>query len=50
VFAFIVGLASIHWLMKWLANHSTYIFIYYRIALGVLVMVLLATGTIAATN
>jgi undecaprenyl-diphosphatase len=50
VFAFIVGLASIHWLMKWLANHSTYIFIYYRIALGVLVMVLLAVGTIDATN
>jgi len=50
VFAFVVGLASIHWLMKWLANHSTFIFIYYRIALGVLVMVLLATGSIAATN
>jgi undecaprenyl-diphosphatase len=50
VFAFIVGLASIHWLMKWLANHSTYIFIYYRIALGVLVMVLLAVGTIDAPN
>jgi undecaprenyl-diphosphatase len=50
VFAFVVGLASIHWLMKWLANHSTFVFIYYRIALGVLVMVLLAMGTIDATN
>jgi undecaprenyl-diphosphatase len=50
VFAFIVGLASIHWLMKWLANHSTFVFIYYRVALGVLVIVLLATGTIDATN
>ena len=42
VYAFIVGLASIHWLMKWLANHSTFIFIYYRIALGLLLIGLLA--------
>jgi undecaprenyl-diphosphatase len=49
VFAFIVGLASIHWLMRWLANHSTFIFIYYRIALGVLLIVLLSTGVIDAT-
>ncbi|MDT4917652.1 MAG: undecaprenyl-diphosphatase [Pseudonocardiales bacterium] len=50
VFAFVVGLASIHWLIKWLANHSTFIFVYYRVALGVLIMVLLATGVIDATN
>jgi undecaprenyl-diphosphatase len=50
VFAFIVGLASIHWLMKWLANHTTFIFIYYRIALGVLLIVLLSTGVIDATK
>jgi len=50
VFAFVVGLASIHWLLRWLSNHSTFIFVYYRIALGVLVMVLLATGIIDATN
>jgi len=50
VFAFVVGLASIHWLMKWLTNHSTYIFIYYRIALGVLLIVLLSTGFVDATN
>jgi undecaprenyl-diphosphatase len=50
VFAFIVGLASIHWLMKWLANHSTFIFIYYRIALGVLLIALLSTGVIEATK
>ena len=50
VFAFIVGLASIHWLMRWLSNHSTMIFIYYRIALGVLLIVLLSTGVIAATK
>jgi undecaprenyl-diphosphatase len=50
VFAFIVGLASIHWLMRWLANHSTYIFIYYRVALGVLLIVLLSTGVVDATK
>lgn len=50
VVAFVVGLASIHWLMRWLANHSTYIFIYYRIALGVLVMILVGTGVLEATN
>ncbi|HEV7206351.1 MAG TPA: undecaprenyl-diphosphate phosphatase [Jatrophihabitans sp.] len=50
VFAFIVGLASIAWLMKWLANHTTYVFIYYRIALGVLLIVLLSTGVLDATN
>jgi undecaprenyl-diphosphatase len=50
VFAFIVGLASIHWLMRWLANHSTFIFIYYRIALGGLLIVLLSTGVIEATK
>jgi undecaprenyl-diphosphatase len=50
VFAFIVGLASIHWLMRWLANHSTMIFVYYRVALGVLLIVLLSTGVIHATK
>jgi undecaprenyl-diphosphatase len=50
VFAFIVGLASIHWLMRWLANHSTMIFVYYRIALGVLLIVLLSSGVIHATK
>jgi undecaprenyl-diphosphatase len=50
VFAFIVGIASIHWLMRWLAHHSTFIFIYYRVALGVLLIVLLSTGVISATE
>ena len=50
VCAFVVGLASIHWLMRWLANHSTFIFIYYRIALGVLLIVLLSLGVLHATK
>jgi undecaprenyl-diphosphatase len=50
VVAFVVGLASIAWLMRWLAHHSTFVFIYYRIALGVLVIVLLTTGVLEATG
>ncbi|WP_375475798.1 undecaprenyl-diphosphate phosphatase [uncultured Jatrophihabitans sp.] len=49
LFAFIVGLASIHWLMRWLTNHTTYVFIWYRVALGILLIVLLATNVISAT-
>jgi undecaprenyl-diphosphatase len=49
VAAFVVGLASIAWLMRWLTRHSTFIFIYYRIALGALLIVLLSTGVISAT-
>jgi len=50
VFAFIVGLASIHWLLRWLTKHGTFIFIYYRVALGVLLIVLLSTGVLHATR
>ena len=35
--------------MRWISRHSTFIFIGYRIALGVLLLVLLATHTISAT-
>lgn len=47
--AFLVGLASIAWLLRYIARHSTFIFIGYRIALGALIMVLLATGTMSAS-
>jgi undecaprenyl-diphosphatase len=36
--------------MRWLTNHSTFVFIWYRIALGVLLIVLLSTGVLNATN
>jgi undecaprenyl-diphosphatase len=49
VFAFGVGLASIVWLMRWISKHSTFIFIGYRVALGSLLLVLLATHTTSAT-
>ncbi|PZS16951.1 MAG: undecaprenyl-diphosphatase [Pseudonocardiales bacterium] len=50
VFAFFVGLASIAWLMRWLTSHSTFVFVYYRIGLGVLLLVLLSTGVLSATK
>jgi undecaprenyl-diphosphatase len=43
VIAFIVGLASIAWLMRWISKHSTFVFVGYRIALGILLIVLLST-------
>lgn len=50
VCAFVVGLASIHWLLRWLTRHSTFIFVYYRMAFGVLLIVLLTTGMLSATK
>lgn len=47
--AFAVGYASIAWLLKFVVDHSMYWFVGYRIALGTLVLALLATGTISAT-
>lgn len=50
VVSFAVGLASIHWLMRWLGHHSTYVFIGYRIGLGLLLIGLLAGGVLQATD
>ncbi|MGI8760282.1 MAG: undecaprenyl-diphosphate phosphatase [Jatrophihabitantaceae bacterium] len=50
VFAFLVGLASIAWLMRWLAGHATFVFVYYRVALGALLIVLLSTGVLKASR
>jgi undecaprenyl-diphosphatase len=46
--AFIVGYAVISWLMKFIATRSFMPFIIYRIALGSLILMLLATGVINA--
>jgi undecaprenyl-diphosphatase len=45
--AFVVGYASIAFLLRWLVSHSTGIFVAYRVALGALVLVLTATGAIS---
>jgi undecaprenyl-diphosphatase len=44
--AFVVGYASIAFLLRYLAHHSTAVFVVYRVLLGVLVLSLVATGTI----
>ncbi len=46
VLAFVVGYASIAFLLRYLATHTVYVFVAYRIAVGVLVLALVSTGTI----
>ncbi|MCW6010484.1 undecaprenyl-diphosphate phosphatase [Micromonospora sp. CPCC 205371] len=49
VIAFGLGYASIAWLLRYVAHHTLYAFVLYRVALGSLVMCLLIAGTITAT-
>jgi undecaprenyl-diphosphatase len=49
IISFVVGLASIAWLMRYISKHTTMVFIAYRIVLGVVLMVLLSTSVITAT-
>ena len=46
VMAFIVGYASIAFLLRYLATHSTVVFVIYRVVLGTLVIALTAGGVI----
>jgi undecaprenyl-diphosphatase len=46
VLAFVTGYLSIAWLLRYLSHHSTVIFVIYRVVLGTVVLVLVATGTI----
>jgi undecaprenyl-diphosphatase len=48
VVAFVVGYAAIAWLLRYVTTHSYTPFVIYRIALGTLTLVLVATGAIAA--
>jgi undecaprenyl-diphosphatase len=49
VVSFVVGYACIAWLLKFLTRHSMMVFVYYRVALGGVIMGLLAAGAISAT-
>ena len=40
------GYIAIDFLIKFLKNHSTFIFVYYRITLGLLILILLITNSI----
>ncbi|MEV6346779.1 undecaprenyl-diphosphate phosphatase [Actinoplanes sp. NPDC051851] len=46
--SFVVAYFSVTWLLKFVAKHSYSIFIFYRLVLGALLALLLATGTITA--
>jgi len=43
----IVGYLSIAFLLRYLQNHSTFVFVAYRIALGLILIGLILTGRIA---
>jgi undecaprenyl-diphosphatase len=45
--AFVVGYATIAFLLRWLTSHSTAIFVVYRVLLGALVIGLTAAGAIS---
>jgi undecaprenyl-diphosphatase len=45
--AFVSGYAAIAWLLRYLATHTLGIFVAYRIPLGIVVLVLAATGAIS---
>jgi len=44
IVAFISGILSIHYLLRYLRTHTTHVFIYYRYVLGAVMVVLLFTG------
>lgn len=48
VVSFVVGLAVIHWLLRYVSTRSYAPFVYYRIALGLAVFALLGTGVLTA--
>ncbi|MGY5318630.1 undecaprenyl-diphosphate phosphatase [Neomicrococcus lactis] len=46
--AFVVGFVMVGWLLRYISTHSFKAFVWYRIALGVILYILLATGVISA--
>ncbi len=47
--AFVVGYAAIAWLLRYVERHTVYLFVWYRVALGLAIIALLAAGTISAS-
>ena len=48
VVAFVVAYASIAWLLRFVAGHPITVFVWYRVALGVLLIVALSAGWLTA--
>ena len=49
VVSFVVAYGTVAWLLKFVAHHSIGAFVPYRVGLGVLILVLLATSVMSAT-
>lgn len=49
VIAFVIGLAAVTWFLRFLVRHNMFWFVGYRVIVGTAVLILLATGTVAAT-
>jgi undecaprenyl-diphosphatase len=47
--SFVVAYFAISWLLRYIARHNYAIFIVYRVVLGTLVLILVATGVLSAT-
>lgn len=48
VMSFLVAYVAIAWLLKFVAHHTMLTFVWYRVGIGVIIIGLLATGTITA--
>jgi undecaprenyl-diphosphatase len=48
VVSFLVAYASIAWLLRFVAHHTMMSFVWYRVGLGLLIIVLLVTGAVQA--
>lgn len=49
VIAFVVGFATIALLLRYVERHSVYVFVWYRVVLGIVLFVALGAGWISAT-
>ena len=49
IVSFVVAYAAVAWLLKFVAHHSIVWFVGYRLAVGAILLGLLATGTITPT-
>ncbi|MDX2973274.1 undecaprenyl-diphosphate phosphatase [Kribbella solani] len=49
VVSFVVAYASVAWLLRFVAKHTIEVFAFYRVLLGIVLIILLATSTITAT-
>jgi undecaprenyl-diphosphatase len=48
VIAFVLGYASIAWLLRYVERHSVYLFVWYRVVLGTLLFIGLGMGAVSA--